>query len=154
MAKKRENLRFDSVNAIITDVERLKKGHVAVGKWTLPQVSWHLGLAPIHCLRPLAPDARSTPEQVELKRNRLDPLLASGSMPPAIPIAKGTDPLSDGKTVVTDADVDNLLAALRTLDAWPHPNVEFTVFGIITIDEFRTFTRLHAANHLSNFVPV
>jgi hypothetical protein len=27
------------------------------------------------------------------------------------------------------------------------------MFGVITTDEFKTFIRLHAENHLRNFVP-
>lgn len=147
--KRREKLRFDNVNAIVTDVETLKKGHIKAGRWTLPQAAWHVGLALHYYLKPLPPgDNRpATPGKL------IPPGSENQPMPPGLPIAPGTDPLKDAPGPIDDAEVDRLIAVLQKLDAFPHDRVEFGPFGVVTADEFRQFIRSHAANHFSNFIP-
>ena len=149
----RPGLRFDSVEAIIADVESLQRGCRKTGEWTLQEAAWHLALPLKFCLHPIADDARSTPEQAHLKSTRLDPMFAAGAMPPKVPVAPKTDPKTDGKGQIREDEVAKFLEGLAELQSTPLKRVAFGPFGIVTIEEFRTFMRFHAANHLQYFVP-
>jgi hypothetical protein len=148
----REGLRYDSASDVIADVERLRKGHVQAGRWTLAQAAWHVGLPLRMCMRPVSPDATSSPEQQATKASRLDTLLAAGVMPAGVPIAPGTDPITESGGAIDDGEIDRFLAQLRKWESFAQERVNFGPFGIVSNDEFRRFNLLHAANHLRNFI--
>jgi len=149
----RENLSYASPSDVIADVQRLRDGHVQAGNWTLMQAAWHVGLPLRMCLKPLAPDAKSSPEQQALKTNRLDALLAAGVMPAGVPIAPGTDPITDSGGTIDGGEIERLITVLHQWEAFTQERINFGPFGIVSNDEFRQFNLMHAANHLRNFIP-
>lgn len=146
-------VRFTTVAEVIDDVQRLQRGHVQLGKWTLPQASWHLGGALASYLHEIPMDLTSTPEQIEMQKNRLEPLLASGKMPAGVPTPKGTDPLTETPAPLGPAEIDAFIAGLKNLECSSLKKVCFGFVGVITLEQFRQFILIHSANHLSHFVP-
>lgn len=145
-------LKFDTISAVADEVRRLRHGYQQTGRWSLPQVAWHVGQAIYNCLKPVPADAVSTPEQAAMKQRLIDPLLASGVMPPGAESAAPLDPLTHADQI-DEAEVDRFLEGLRDLDASSYLRVALPPFGIVSIDEFRAFIRIHAALHLSFLIP-
>jgi hypothetical protein len=141
------DLHFTSERQVIDDVQRLRRGWQAVGKWTLSQACYHLSLAPTNCLHQPS-DTQPTEEQKQ-RQQRLEPLFARGSMPRGLPIAPGTEPPADAG----DNAVDGLISAMQSLANYRNSHADFGPFGPVPTETFRRFNFLHAANHLSNFIP-
>ena len=129
----RPGLRFLSIEAIIADMESLQRGYQKTGDWTLRGGGWHLALPLKFCLNPVADDAKSTPEQAELKSKRLDPMLAAGVMPAKVPVAPATNPKTDGKGQIREDEPAHFVEGLRDLLATPLKRVAFGPFGIVSI---------------------
>jgi hypothetical protein len=123
-----------------------------VGKWTLAQTAWHVGMPLSMCMRPVPDDAVSSPEQQAMKA-RLDMLLTMDAMPSGQPMPPGVDPMSDAPSTIDDSELDRLVDLLRQLESFTQARVNFGPFGIVSNDEFRRFNLMHAANHLRHFIP-
>ena len=147
------DLKYATVRDAIADVERLRAGHRQTGNWTLPQASWHCGLPMQLCLKPVDPGASSTPEQAQLKADRLDKTLAGGSIPAGLPTPPGLDPVREAPGPLDDGQVTRLIDLLRQLDASTQPRIAFGPFGIVSADEFRRFILIHTAHHMRRFIP-
>lgn len=144
------DLQFSSELQIVDDVQRLRRGWTTTGKWTLAQACWHM-VGPLEvCLH--------QPTQLELNDSQkklrpfLEQTLAAKSMPAGLPIAPGSDPLTDAKDV-GDETIDRFIAALRQLARYGNSHVDFGPFGATVADEFRRFIFVHIAHHLAVFHP-
>ena len=116
MAEGRD-LKYATLKDAIADVERLRHGHRQTGNWTLAQASWHCGTAIERCLKPVDPGATSTPEQAQLKAQRLDRLISGGPIPAGMPTPPGTDPVREAPGPLDESAVARFLDQLRQLDA-------------------------------------
>jgi hypothetical protein len=149
---KRE-LKYNSVKEVIDDVQRLKRGHKQNGNWTLPQATWHCGLAIANCLKPIADGTQSTPEQLEMQKSRLLPLISGGQIPSGLPTPPGTDPVKEAPQSLDDKEVDNFIHGLKALDSTQLKQIAFGRFGVVSMDQFREFVQIHTAHHMSHFTP-
>lgn len=145
--ERRIGLKFADVNAMIVDIERLRRGHARTGRWTLPQIAWHLKLAyprPVQTLAamPELTEAQSTRQQ------RWDYYIANGHPPVGFEAPAEMTPPGGAN----DEDVDALLSLLRELDAIEAP-VVVTAAGAMPIARARGFILAHGAHHLSYLVP-
>ena len=147
MNKPRE-LHFQTEADVITDVEALRAGCGACGKWTLPQACWHMAKTITLCLRPPAKLEPSESER-RMQETLLRPLLASGVMPSGV----GADPMLDPPADAGEADVDAFVARLRDLERYQQSHVAFGPFGPVATADFRRFVLIHADLHLGFFQP-
>ncbi len=97
---------------MVADVERLRRGYVRSGNWTLPQACWHLRTATERLAA--APITEPTPEMLA-RRPVLDAVLAGGPLPTGLPAPDALVP----PATAGEADVDAFLALLR--DRQDHP---------------------------------
>jgi hypothetical protein len=144
----RRNLRYATANDVIADVERLRAGaHDRCGNWTLAQCCYHLDKATRRALTPI-PFTPNTPDQDERAKN-LPSILLGGKLPGGI---KGPDDIMPGADVGDDT-IDTFLSTMREFGAAKQIRENHRVFGNMTQDQMRQLTLIHAAHHLSHFVP-
>jgi hypothetical protein len=143
----RRELNFDSVDALIADVERLRRGYTRAGNWSLAQACWHLRAAMEFLMRP-GPYPAATPEQ-EARRPMVEGVLATGRLPTGIQAPETVVPPAD----CTDADIDGFVERARLFNAHPGPYAPHRLFGQLAVDEMRRLQLIHAAHHLSYLVP-
>ena len=144
----RRNLRYASADELIADVERLRAApHDRCGQWSLAQCCFHLDKATRRALQPI-PYTPNTPEQDERSKN-LPHVLSNGKLPSGI---NGPDDIMPGPEVGDDA-IETFLATVREFGAAKQLRENHRVFGNMTQDQMRQLTLIHAAHHLSHFVP-
>jgi hypothetical protein len=144
----RRNLRYKTAQDVIDDVEMLQaKPHDRCGSWSLSQACYHLDKATRRALQPV-PHTPNTPEQDERAKN-LPGVLQGGKLPGGI---KGPDDIMPGPEVGDDA-IASFLATMREFAGAKQIHENHRVFGNMTQDQMRELTLIHAAHHLSHFVP-
>jgi hypothetical protein len=143
----RRKLRYDSAADVIGDIERLRAGACdRCGNWTLAQACWHLNTAMSFQLQGhKTPD---TPEQLAAKE-RVKQVLAIGMLPSGVKAPDRITPPAD----VPDSAVDDFIATLRKFESFKGPFSTHRLFGNLADDEMRRLNLIHAAHHLSHFVP-
>lgn len=144
----RRNLRYSTADDVIADVERLRGVDCdRCGNWSLAQACFHLNQATRRALTPI-PHTPNTPEQDERAKN-LPHVLSTGKLPSGI---KGPDDIMPGPSVGDDS-IDAFLATIREFASAKQIRENHRVFGNMTQDQMRQLTLIHAAHHLSHFVP-
>lgn len=147
MSEPRRQLRFQTEDEVIADVERLRAcGCRPLGNWSLEMTCWHLG-AGAKFNPPASPTP--TPQQAAMKKAIVDLILETGKPPPNFETPPQMAPPPDAG----DDAVDRFLASLRQLKAWPHALVDFGPFGPVPAEQVRQFTLLHVGHHLGFLVP-
>jgi len=143
----RRPIKFNSMDDVIADVERLRRSDCArCGQWTLAQICSHLDMALTYAMS--GTKTPNTPEQ-DAARPRLDNVLASGQLPAGIQGPPQLMPPPD----VPDAAIDSFIATAKRFAAFPGPFGPHRRFGNIGDDVIRRLVLIHAAHHLSHFVP-
>ena len=142
----RRSLTYSSAADVIADVERLRGGCDGCGQWTLAKACWHVNQGMSRSLKGLR--TPNTPDQ-DAARPRLENVLATGQIPSGIKAPDTMEPPVD----VPDSAIDDFLATLRQFDAHPGPFSTHRLFGNLTDDQMRRINLIHAAHHLSHFVP-
>jgi hypothetical protein len=143
----RRSLSYPDFDAVIADVEQLRKGYIQVGNWTLPQICRHLTTATTLSAKPAT--AAATPDQ-QAARPILEKLLQTGELPGGLPSPAPAIPPQD----CTDADIDDLVATVKTVRDYTQPTAAHHRFGPMTKAEFQKVVLAHMAHHLSYLVPV
>jgi hypothetical protein len=144
---KRSGLNFVDENAAIADIERLRKGNTQLGKWSLAQACWHCWVLSQDVLHPPT-TTEVTPKQKESQKFIFD-VNANGWPDQQFPAGPTSTPTAD----VGPQSIDDLIALLRKMAAYPHAQVGHPSFGAVDIAAFRRFILVHLAHHLSFFVP-
>lgn len=145
--QRRATLRYATEADAVADVNRLRRGHVQVGNWTLNQICWHLVKATEFSMRP-GPFPPMTPEQLAA-RPKLEMVLSTGALPGQINAPEQITPPAE----CTDAEMDRLAEVLEKARTFPGPFAPHRIFGELTHDEARRLRLVHAAHHLSHLVP-
>ena len=149
MSDKR-TLNFETEAEAIAEIQRLRGGHRLTGRWTLPQICYHVAVPLKGELAPPVPmDLARTPEQEAMKAGFVDFILAERRMKPEWQAAgEWIPPATCG-----EADVDTFVSLLEKLRDYPHPRVVMGPIGPVSIEEFRGVNLAHAAHHLSHLIP-
>lgn len=148
MNPNRRLIRFESEDAVIADVERLRKGYAQHGGWTLPQMAWHLNQAVLARMNP-GPHAPDTAEQ-KARQPMLQHVLAmNGYLPDGITAPEPMQPPKDAPESV----IDDLIASLKRLKAYKGEIAPHRLFGHIPDAEARRLNLIHCAHHLSYLTP-
>ena len=145
---RRFGLRFADAAAMMDDLNALRAGHTALGRWTLPQIAWHLCLA---FPRPIASHATLPPvtDAQAMRQQRWDYYIANVHPPVGFEAPAEMLPPADAN----DAEIDRLIATLRELFAINDPFVTVAA-GAMPIARARGFLLAHGAHHLSYLVPI
>jgi hypothetical protein len=145
-ADKRQ-LSFKSEDEVIADLERLRRGYVKAGNWSLPQAAWHLAIAVESRMRP-GPFPPDSPEQLA-RKSALPGILASGKLPQGIQAPDAMTPQPDAP----EDSIDRLIDALRRFKTYKGEIPPHRVFGAMPDADARQLNLIHCAHHLSHLVP-
>lgn len=144
----RRSLRFDSLDEVMPDVERLLEGHTTAGTWSLAQICCHLALV----LRRIVDLPASTPFEPppgfgeDLKRQ----VMESGRIPEGLPAPPAIQP---AEALDPHEEADHLRQALAYFRAAPGPLAPHRFFGPLSREEWDCIQRIHCAHHLSFAIP-
>ncbi|QEH35035.1 hypothetical protein OJF2_35800 [Aquisphaera giovannonii] len=148
MGSGRRTLRYESFDEVMPDVERLLRGHVTVGNWSLAQICHHVAAVlrrhvDLPASTPFDPSDR-VPEGV--KRHMLE----AGILPPDIEAPAVTRPDAAG---TEREEAEALRAAIAYYRGSRGPAITHRIFGPLTREEWDRFELVHLAHHLSFVVP-
>ena len=148
MTPGRRTLRFQDLEDIMPDVERLLDGHTTVGHWSLGQICRHLATV----MRLSVDRPASTPHDATRRvgEERKREFFESGVVPEGIP----TSPrLLPAEALDEHEEAEGLRQAIAHYQASPGPVVPHVLLGFLTREEWDRFHCIHAAHHLSFAVP-
>lgn len=145
----RRDLKFETIDRVMPDVDRLIEGYTTVGKWSLGQVCNHL-----------SGDLAGSIDGIDVKvpwlvrklfgRLVLNRVLKTGVIPEGrkVPEAFLPKPGLDDR-----AEVEALRAALRMFAGHTGPIARHPFFGQLTRAQAERLHCIHCAHHLSFVVP-
>jgi hypothetical protein len=148
MTPGRRTLRFESLDEVMPEVERLLKGHTTVGSWSLPQICRHLAGA----MRRVVDLPASTPVDLskrvpdEVKRQ----VFEAGVLPEGLP---GPPEVIPGETLSAREEAEGLRAAIAHYRASSGPVTPHRFFGPLSKAEWDRLQLVHFAHHLSFAIP-
>ena len=145
----RPDLRFDTVDAMLADADRLRAGYERAGQWDLGMVLDHLTKS---MLAPLAPGQRDVPWPVSaIGRVLVRGLVRRGRYPrvkfPVLPALRPTPGID------VDAARAAFGAAAERVRDLPGETVACPPIGTLATSDFRGLHLVHGAHHLSFLRP-
>jgi len=149
MTPGRRTLRYNSLDDIMPDVERLLAGHTTVGNWSLAQICRHLATV----MRRVVDLPASTPHDPSLwvGEERKREVLESGMIPESLPAPPQVVP---AETLGEREEAEGLRQAIAYYKASPGPVIPHRLFGPLSKEEWDRLQLIHVAHHLSFAVPV
>jgi hypothetical protein len=148
MTPGRRTLRFENLDDIMADVERLMDGHTTVGTWSLAQICRHLATATRRVVDLPASTPHDPTHLVSEEQKRR--VLESGALPEGLP---GPPEIMPGEALGEREQAEGLRAALDHYRASPGPVVPHRFFGRLTREEWDRLVLIHCAHHLSFAIP-
>ena len=148
MTSGRRTLRFNSLDEVIPDVERLLEGHSTVGNWSLAQICRHLSTV----MRRVVDLPASTPVDPSqwAPEERKREVLESGIIPEGLPAPPEILP---AEALNERDEAEGLRAAIAHYMASNGPVIPHRIFGPLTKAEWDRIQCIHCAHHLSFAVP-
>jgi len=140
-------LKFDNLDQVVAEVEKLRKGYRKTGVWTLPQTCGHLAAVMEFSLTPPPPGAVATPEQTARRQDFIKSIQAGRSGKFSAPPT--TVPSPDAG----DDQIDRFLADIKTLKEFPHKEVMMGPLGPAPVGDAIAAHLAHAAHHLGFLLP-
>lgn len=148
MTPGRRTLRYDNLDEIMPDVERLLKGYTTVGRWSVGQMCRHLA-AIMRASVDLPASTQFDPSlRVDADRKRV--ILETGSIPEGLATGQPFDPpggLDDRE------EAEGLRSAIAYYAASPGPALAHPLLGPLSRQEWDRMHCHHAAHHLSFAIP-
>jgi hypothetical protein len=148
MTPGRRTIRYERLDDIMPDVDRLLDGHATVGRWTLAQICRHLATV----MRRVIDLPASTPHDASrwVGEEAKGRFFESGMVPEGMPT---TASLLPAELLDEREEAEGLRQSISRYKASPGPVVPHVLFGFLTREEWDRFHCLHAAHHLSFAVP-
>ncbi len=148
MTPGRRTLRYQSLDEVMPDVERLLVGHTTVGNWSLAQICRHLATV----MRRVVDLPASTPHDPSLwvGEERKREVFESGRLPESLPAPPQVVPT---ETLDERAEAEGLRAVIAHYKASNGPVIPHRIFGPLTKAEWDRIQCIHCAHHLSFAVP-
>ena len=140
---RRIGLSFSDEEAVIVEIQRLRKGNTRAGHWTLAQVCDHLERSIRSRMQP-GPFPPNTPEQVA-RRAEFEQVLATGRIPDGITAPDSMQPAPG----CGDEAIDACIECLRQFRAFAGPVAPHRLFGHLSEADARRLNLIHCAHHLS-----
>jgi hypothetical protein len=148
MTPGRRTLRFDSLDQVMPDVERLLEGHTTVGNWSLAQICRHLATV----MRRVVDLPASTPSDPSkwVSQEEKRQVMESGVLSEGLP---GPPELMPPESLDEREEAEGLRAAIAHYQASSGPVIPHRIFGPLTKAEWDRLQLVHLAHHLSFAVP-
>jgi len=148
MTQGRRTLRFNSLDEVMPDVERLLEGHSTVGNWSLAQICRHVSTV----MRRVVDLPASTPVDPSqwAPEERKREVLESGMIPEGLPAPPEILP---AEALNEREEAEGLRAAIAHYKASKGPVIPHRIFGPLTKAEWDRIQCIHCAHHLSFAVP-
>jgi len=140
-------LKFDNLDQVVAEVEKLRKGYRKTGVWTLAQTCGHLAAVMEFSLTPPPPGAVATPEQTARRQDFIKSIQAGRSGKFSAPPT--TVPSPDAG----DDQIERFLADIKTLKEFPHKEVMMGPLGPAPVGDAIAAHLAHAAHHLGFLLP-
>ncbi len=148
MTPGRRPLSYDSLDDVISDVERLLEGHSTVGNWSLAQICCHLATV----MRRVVDMPASTPHDPSLwvGEERKKQVFDSGMLPEGI---QGPPQVMPTETLGERDEAEGLSQAIDHYKASPGPVIPHRFLGPLSKAEWDRLQLIHCAHHLSFAIP-
>ena len=148
MNPERRTLRFNNLDEVMPDVERLLSGHATVGNWSLAQICRHLATV----ARRVVDLPASTPSDPSrwVGEDQKRQVLESGVLPEGLP---GPPEVMPVETLSEREEAEGLRQAIVHYRASSGPVIPHRLFGPLTKSEWDELQLIHLAHHLSFAVP-
>ena len=150
MTPGRRTLRFESIDEIMPEVERLRRGCTTVGAWSLAHICGHLASVIEGTLRAPAPAPGAPPPATLFSPEKRDEVFASGVLPEGLPMPPHLESFRPGGE---PEEAERLRAALDAFRASPGPVAIHRYFGTLSKDQWARLHCVHCAHHLSFAIP-
>jgi hypothetical protein len=148
MTPGRRTLRYNSLDEIMPDVERLLSGHTTVGNWSLAQICRHLATATRRVVDLPASTPHDPSQWVGEERKRQ--VFESGMLPEGLSAPPQIVP---GETLGEREEAEGLRQAIAHYRASSGPVIPHRFFGPLSKDEWDRLVLIHFAHHLSFAIP-
>lgn len=146
--RKRVGLAFATPAGVIADVQRLRKGYVGAGRWTLEQICWHLAITLPD--PPIAADAKPDTAAQRKAYAFFETFLNAGGPPPGFEAPPQLVPPAS-----PDASaIDDLIRRFEQLATFDGTFIQTGVFGVVETERYLQLSLGHAAHHLAYVRPV
>ena len=149
MTPGRRTLRYNSLDDIMPDVERLLAGYKTVGNWSVGQMCRHLATVLRRSVDQPAPTERDLSKYASAEQKR--ELFESGVIEEGRPMPAGREvpgSLDDRE------EADGLRDAISHYAASPGPAMDHPRLGPLSRAEWDRFHCIHSAHHFSFAIPV
>ncbi len=148
MTPGRRTLRYEHLDEVMPDVERLLNGHKTVGTWSLAQICRHLATV----MRRVVDLPASTPSDPSrwVSEEQKRQVLESGRLPEGLP---GPSEIMPPASLDQHEEAEGLRQAILHYRASPGPVIPHRLFGPLTKLEWDRLQLIHLAHHLSFAVP-
>jgi hypothetical protein len=148
MTPGRRTIRYESLDEVMPDVERLLEGHTTVGAWSLAQICRHLAAVARRVID-LPASTPSDPSQW-VGEDRKRQVIETGVIPEGLPAPPEIVPV---ETLGEREEAEGLRQALAYYRCSPGPVIAHRIFGPLTRAEWDKLQLIHLAHHLSFAVP-
>ena len=144
----RRNLRFESLDDVMPDVERLLGRNETLGAWSLAQICRHLATV----MRRVVDLPASTPVDPSLLvgEERKREVFEKREIPEGLPAPEMVIPPPD---LDEHEESEGLRRAIAYYKASSGPVVPHRLFGPLTHEEWNRLQCIHCAHHLSFAIP-
>jgi hypothetical protein len=145
----RRDLRFNTLDQVMPDVDRLLAGYEALGNWSLGQVCSHLARTVVDSVEGF-PGRLPWVIRATFGRWTRNRILTSETIPEGVwlPEAARPKPNLDDR-----AEAEALRAAFRLFSARSGPTADHPLIGPMTHAQWDHLHRVHCAHHLSFLLP-
>lgn len=149
MTEGRRTLRFERLDEVMPEVERLLAGHETLGTWSLAQICRHLAMSMRRAVD--LPASTTFDPALRVSDEQKRRVFETGQLPEALP---GPPEIMPGEVGDARAEADGLREAIAYFHASPTgPQAPHRFFGPMSRDEWEQLQRIHCAHHLSFVVP-
>lgn len=148
MTPGRRTIRFDDLDRIMPDVERLLEGYRTLGNWSVGQMCRHL--ASIMRASVDLPASTQFDPSMRLDDERRRAALEFGTIPEGIPTGPPFEPPAG---VEDREEAESFRAAIAYYRASPGPAIAHPLIGPLGRPDWDRMHCHHAAHHLSFAVP-
>lgn len=148
MTEGRRTLRFETLDAILPEVERLMAGHRTIGRWSLGQICDHLASATLRAVDAPA-DTRHDPSLL-LPAERTAEIFATERLPEGLPLPAA---MAEPEPVAPEEGASRLRSALEHYREKGGPVAPHRIFGPLSKERWDRLVCMHCAHHLSFAIP-